>query len=183
METYISILRGINVGGHQKVPMKELKLLIENIGYQNVATYIQSGNVVFRMEKNMATDSISEEIGKAIEQQFGFKVTVITRSMSEWKQTLSGNALLLVAGLAVDKFHVTFLEREPEPALADKLSMIDFSPERLVIRGKDVYLYCPDGYGTSKLTNSFFENKLKVTATTRNWRTAIVLGELAYNIR
>jgi uncharacterized protein (DUF1697 family) len=182
METYISILRGINVGGHRKIPMKDLKQMLDKLGYQDVTTYIQSGNVVFRSGKGNSPAGISNEIEKAISLTFGFEVPVITRSMHEWKQTLSENPLLHDAGLDVDKFHVTFLEREPEPALADNLSMIDFSLERLVIRGKDVYLYCPDGYGNSKLTNSFFENKLKVTATTRNWRTVIVLGELANKI-
>jgi uncharacterized protein (DUF1697 family) len=179
MHTLIAILRGINVGGHKKVPMKELKNLFETLEYKDVTTYIQSGNVVFKSSDNKSAETISAEIEEAIRQKFGFDVPVICRTKNEWNETISGNPFTGKPDFDPSFFHVTFLEKAPSKEKTESFSNLDFSPEKYFISGKDIYLYCPNGYGNAKLVNTFIEGSLRVKATTRNWKTVEALGELA----
>ena len=179
MQTLIAILRGINVGGHKKVPMKVLKELFESIGFSDVITYIQSGNVVFRSEDEKPARFFSEKISEAIRIKFGFDVPVICRTKDEWNETIQSNPCLQMQGIDFSFLHVTFLEKVPAENVAEAFTNLDFSPEKFFIRGKDVYLYCPNGYGNAKLNNTFIESRLGVMATTRNWKTVVTLGELA----
>lgn len=179
MQTLIAILRGINVGGHRKVPMKELKELFESLGFREVITYIQSGNVVFRTGNTEPAGMLAENIGKAIREKFGFSVPVICRTKEEWKEAIERNPFSGKAGLDVSFLHVTFLEKAPEEKITKSFSSLDFPPERFLISSMNVYLYCPDGYGNAKLNNTFLESRLGVMATTRNWKTVVVLGEIA----
>jgi len=179
MQTLIAILRGINVGGHKKVPMKSLKELIESLGFTDVMTYIQSGNVVFRSPENKPAELFSEMINVAMRGQFGFNVPVICRTKDEWNKTIHNNPFLQVPGLDPSFLHVTFLEKASAENVAATFTAHDFSPEKVFIRGKDVYLYCPNGYGNAKLNNTFIEGRLGVAATTRNWKTVLTLGEKA----
>lgn len=181
MQTFIAILRGINVGGHKKVPMRELKEMCDSLGFRNVITYIQSGNVVFRSAKELTGELLSEKISEAILIKFGFEVPVICRTMDEWNEPIENNPFLSLPGINSSFLYVTFLEKVPAENLVAAFTNIDFSPEKFFIRGKDVYLYCPDGYGNAQLNNTFIENRLGVMATTRNWKTVVTLGELAAN--
>lgn len=177
----ICILRGINVSGQKKVPMAELKKLFEDLGFTHVTTYIQSGNVVFTSGR---TDIklISVEIEKKIQQQFGFHVPVILRTQYELQRAVDENPFLTEPGVDVAKLQITFLETQPEKERLDKIQLIRFDPDRFVIRQREVYLYCPDGYGRTKLNNTFFENKLKISATTRNLRTVNEMLKIASGI-
>jgi uncharacterized protein (DUF1697 family) len=169
MKTYLAILRGINVGNKQ-IKMTELKSLFEELKCSHVKTYIQSGNVVF----NHAVINHEEQvkvIEKKIAEKFGFQVPVIIRSQTELAGTVEHNPFLREPDIEMDKLHVTFLSSVPEPANQAKVKDLQFGADRFIVAGKDVYVYCPGGYGNTKLSNTFFENKLKVTATTRNWRT------------
>ena len=177
METYIAILRGINVGKKQVV-MADLKRLLETAGLSDVQTYIQSGNVVFRHEKQ-DEKTMARRLETLLTANYGFDVPVLVRSAREWDETLAANPFLQRENTAPDKLHVTFLADAPEPALLEKLETVDFKPDEFAVVGRDVYLYCPDGYGRTKLSNTFFEKKLKVSATTRNWATVNKLGELS----
>lgn len=178
MATYISILRGINVSGQKKVPMKELHSLYQSLGFSDVATYIQSGNVVFKTVDKNPKDLVSL-IEEKINGHFGFRVPVLVRSAEEMKQVLGSNPFLAEKGIEEDKLHVTFLDELPVQANIDKLNSYDFPPDRFTLSGKEVYVYCPNGYGRTKIHNNFFENKLKVGATTRNWKTVNTLAEMA----
>lgn len=179
MEVYISILRGINVSGHKKVPMAELKQLYEELNFKNITTYIQSGNVIF--EHNKTEDStLAKKISKKILEKFKFEVPVIIRSSKEIEKVVKSNPFLKEKNIDPEKLHVTFLEEAPEKELVDKIKDLEFNSDRFVIKDMEVFLYCPDGYGNTKLTNTFFENKLKVTATTRNWKTTNKLLELSH---
>ena len=178
MITYISILRGINVSGQKKVPMKELLALYESLGFSDVSTYIQSGNVVFKSAEEKS-ERLVRQIEAKIKAHFGFEVPVIIRTAEELKRIQVSNPFLKQAGIEEDKLHVTFLDQLPQQPGVDKLMTYDFTPDRFILQGLEVYVYCPNGYGRTKIHNNFFENKLKTGATTRNWKTVNTLVEMA----
>ncbi|HMX97150.1 MAG: DUF1697 domain-containing protein [Bacteroidetes bacterium] len=180
MTTFISILRGINVSGHRLIKMDALKELCASLKMQQVKTYIQSGNIIFQSTLHNC-DAISKMIESAILKKFGFEVPVITLSQSELKGCLQDNPFIKERKLDAAYFHVTFLSEQPSVNNSVEAEAIKLRNDRFVIKGRCIYLYCPDGYGNTKLTNSFFENKLKVTATTRNWKTVNELLRLAEN--
>jgi uncharacterized protein (DUF1697 family) len=142
METYIALLRGINVSGQRMIKMEELKTALAELNFSNIRSYIQS--VV---------------------------VPVIIRTRADLEKISNNNPFLGKRNENVDKLHVTLLAEEPGHSNRRMTEENSFLPDEFVISGKDIYLYCPNGYGRTKLTNQFFENKLKTTATTRNWKT------------
>lgn len=177
---YISILRGINVGGHKKVKMADLKSLYETQGFESVTTYIQSGNVIFESTKNLNKTSARDSIEKAIEEKYGFHVPVDIRTNKELEQVVENcpfEEALSEENSA--KVLVTFLQSTPSKQNQNLLLKLVKPPEKLTIQGEEVYLYCPNGYGKSKLTNTFIENKLDSSATTRNWKSVKKLYELS----
>lgn len=178
METYISILRGINVSGHKKIQMDDLKALFENLKFKTVTTYIQSGNVIFKASKQR-DEVLAKKIEEAIYSKYNFEVPAIIRSVQEMRNIIAVNPLLKESNIDAEKLHVTFLEEVPDKTKVDSIKSSGYSPDKFIIIGKEIFLYCPNGYGITKLSNNFFENKLKVSATTRNWKTVNKLLELA----
>jgi len=183
MTTYISILRGINVGGQKKILMSDLKALYEGLGFKEVITYIQSGNVIFNVVDSISDGQAAEMIKQALYQKIRFEVPVLVRTSLEMQTTQRINPFIENKSLDIDKMHVTFLGELPNEENLKHIKKYDYTPDLFHITGKDVFLYCPNGYGTTKLSNSFFESKLKVSATTRNWRTVNTLVEIATNIK
>jgi len=178
MAKYISILRGINVGGNRKILMKELKVLYEKLGFAEVETYIQSGNVVFESDLTLLTADLEAKIEQAIIETFGFDVSVIIRTADEWAKSIVNNPFWKEKDADIDRLHLTCLKEVPSPELLEKIKLFQFLPDRYEVIGRDVFIFCAAGYGTSKLVNSFFESKLKVPATTRNWKTVMKLNEM-----
>lgn len=178
MDKYISILRGINVSGNRKILMKDLKVLFEKMGLLKVETYIQSGNVVFESDLKWSNADLEVKIQQAIIETFGFDVPVIVRSADEWAKSIANNPFWKEEDADIDRLHLTCLKEVPSPELLEKIKLFHFLPDRYEIIGKDVFIFCAAGYGTSKLTNPFFESKLKVPATTRNWKTVLKLHEM-----
>ena len=178
METYIAILRGINVGGHKAIKMELLRKLCEELGFTKVKTYIQSGNIVFQAE-NLVYKTLEEKIGSKIKQTFGFEVPVLIKTKLELEQIIAQNQLL--EGHDETFLHVTFLAEIPSKANVDKI-IGPFANDKFLISASAVYLYCPDSYSSSKLSNTFLEAKLKVTATTRNWKTVKELAKIALEV-
>ena len=178
METYISILRGINVSGHRIIKMEKLRELYADLGFKNVKTYIQSGNVVFQA-KGKSNDELSLKIEKSIKENLGFEVPVIVIELKELKQILKSNPFLKDKTKDISFLHITFLSGNPNQEDLDKIINVKYEQDEFSLIKKAVYLYCPNGSGNSKLTNTFFENKLKVNATTRNWKTALELLNIA----
>lgn len=174
---YISLLRGINVSGQKKIKMTDLKYLYERLGFQDVATYIQSGNVIFKAENH--TD-LNQRIEKAIQKQYSFHVPVEIRTSREMSSIIK-NCPFGSRNSDEDgtKILITFLSAEPSQENLATLRPHVIDPEKLLLKGKEIYLYCPNGYGKSKLSNTFLEQKLKVGATTRNWKTVNKLHELS----
>lgn len=175
----IAILRGINVGGKRKILMVDLKLLFEDLGFADIKTYIQSGNVVFISPNQTTNIEIADKIEKSILERFGFDVPVIVRSANEWQKSVKNNPFYLEKEVDISKLHLTILKEIPGTENRIKVESNNYEPDKFVIRDKDVFIFCEGKYHQSKLTNNFFESKLKVTATTRNWKTVLQLLELS----
>jgi uncharacterized protein (DUF1697 family) len=174
---YISLLRGINVGGKKKVEMDKLKLVYEDLGFNRVRSYIQSGNLMLETTKNWDTKKLSSKIEKQLAKAFGFDILVILREQKELQEVVENNPFL-IKNSEPEKLHVTFLRESPKSFPVEELGKAKFKEEDFVLKGKEIYLYLPYGYGRTKLNNSFFEKKLGITATTRNWRTVNTLSRL-----
>lgn len=177
METYLAILRGINVSGKNLIKMAELKVLLQGKGLTDVQTYIQSGNVVFKYKPTVPA-KLSDLISKTIKEAFGFDVPVVIRTAEEMATILSYNPYLKQKNISIEQLYVTCLETLPVIENLNKLEGINSGDDTYQIIGREIYLHCPGGYGNTKLNNNLFENKLKVTATTRNWKTMTVLSEM-----
>lgn len=180
MRTYISFLRGINVGGHHKILMADLQKLYQNLALLEVKTYIQSGNVVFKVldNENRTVNQLEQEIENAIKEKYQFEIAVIIRTVEELQKVAQENPFL-GEGRDKDQLLVMFLKNQP---LIEKLNIIDknkFIPDDFLCIDKEIYLYCPNGYGKTKLTNNLFETKLKNIATTRNIKTVQIMLDLA----
>ena len=173
----VALLRGINVGGKNKLPMKELTALFVEAGCEEVRTYIQSGNVVFRAG-SAVEEEISSIISASILERYGYQVPVITRTAGELQEIMEANPFL-EAGAETDKLHVMFLAELPDSASVDTLDPERSPGDEFAVRGREVYLHCPNGVARSKLTNSYFDARLSTTSTSRNWRTARKLLALA----
>lgn len=177
MTTYIAILRGINVSGHKIIKMERLRAAFEEIGFTNVKTYVQSGNVLFETSKPPA--SLAATIERKILDAFGFEVPVLTKSSREMMDIVKRNPLLKEASIDQGKLHVTFLSDNPPRNALELLKPLAAGAEQVHILDRAVYLYCPNGYGNTKLTNTAIEKKLSCRATTRNWATTNKLLEMA----
>lgn len=179
MQTYVSILRGINVSGQKKILMADLKTLYEKLGFKEVSTYIQSGNVVFKVDGKLRDIELVQKIESAISKKYDFHVPVIIRSEEELKKIISSNPFLKEKEIDVKKLHVTFLSEIPAKENVADIESINYLPDQFIISGKEIYLHIPISYGETKLSNNFFEKKLKIKATTRNWNTVNKLFEMA----
>ena len=178
MSHYISLLRGINVSGQRKIRMGELRVLYESLNFNNVRTYIQSGNVIFENHKTDISE-LTNTIEAAIEQTFGFAVTTLIRTKKEFYNLIEGNPFLDECKGDITKLHVTFLSDTPSKSSVNEIRRFDCGSDQFFMSGKEVYLFCPNGYGRTKLSNSFLERKLGVSATTRNWKTVTTLYDLS----
>ncbi len=178
MTKYISILRGINVSGQNKIKMDALKELYEDLHFTNVQTYIQSGNVVFQCDKSEQKD-LALRISQLLQKKFGFDIPVIVLEISELKNIIGRNPYINDQSRDISHLHVTFLASRPDPIDIKIIQQYKSPNEELTLTENAVYLYCPNGYGRTKLTNTFLEKKLKTGATTRNWRTTTELLHIA----
>lgn len=177
MATYIALLRGINVSGQKMIKMVELKAMFESLGFETVQTYIQSGNVVFQ-SNDLTEEEMAERIHLAILDRFGFEVDVQVFSVPIWNQVIANNPFVTHENLDEAKLYVSLLATLPLPENVEKLASFAFQEETYQLIDRAVYLYVPKGYGNAKLSNNFLENKLKVSATTRNWKTMLTLRDM-----
>ena len=176
--TYIALLRGINLGGHKIVKMDQLRKTFEELGFADVKTYIQSGNVVFK-----APAQIPAKLAKRIEEkilgQFGFPVPVVVKTAVEIGEVISSNPLLKEKGIDPTRLHVTFLCLRTRQERAESAGCGKAAPDQFRCSAQAVYLHCPNGYHATKLGNNVLEKMLKVGTTTRNWNTVNKLWEMA----
>jgi uncharacterized protein (DUF1697 family) len=176
--TFVALLRGINVGGHKIIKMEQLRNAFAELGYEDVATYVQSGNVVFKAPAKITGD-LSKKIEEMMLRQFSMSVPVIVRTAEEVGDVLRNNPFLKERGIDITGLHVTFLSRAPQKVAIKGLDAIEAGPDRFHCRGQEIYLHCPNGFGGTKLTINAFERVLAVGATTRNWNTVSKLHEMA----
>ena len=175
--TWIALLRGINVGGHRKVPMANLRELCAGLGFTSVRTYIQSGNVVFRSRAGSAT--VASRLREGILRTFGFDVAVVVRTLDELDAVVEANPFLAEGTPDPTRLHVTFLEEGPSDEVRAEYARHRAGTDELRLGGREAYLHCPGGLGKSKLTPTFMERALGTATTTRNWRTVTTLLEMA----
>ncbi|WP_328667383.1 DUF1697 domain-containing protein [Streptomyces sp. NBC_00322] len=175
---YAALLRGINVGGHKKVPMAELRELLTELGHGNVATYLQSGNAFFSSASD-DEQALATALERAIHQRFGFGVDCLVRS-GPYLQAVADDCPFPADELEGKQLHVTYFS---EPVGPERLASIDtaaFLPEEFRLGDRVLYLYAPNGLGRSKLAEALGKPRLfkGIVATSRNWNTVVKLAEL-----
>jgi len=178
MAKFIALLRGINVSGQKQIKMSALKTLFEDLKFTNVQTYIQSGNVMFD-SKVTNLKRLKIKIENRIKETFGFDVEVIVKTPGELRDALKNNPFLKSKKNNDEGIYFTFLSGKPLIDNIKKLTEVDYKPEEYTIKEDVIYLNFPKGYGKSKMNNNFLEKKLKVIATTRNYKTVKTLFEMA----
>jgi len=179
MTKKIAILRGINVGKKRRILMADLILLFENLGFTNIKTYIQSGNIFFTTKRKVDSIELADIIENTITEKYGFEVPVIIRSADELEAAIKTNPFYQSEATDIKQLHLTFLKELPAKENLLQTETYNFEPDQFAINNKEVFVFCNGKYHKSKLTNNFFERKLKVAATTRNWKTVLKLLELA----
>ena len=175
-QIHVALLRGINVGGKNKLPMKPLIELFVEAGCTNVASYIQSGNVVLGAASALARQ-LPTLIQTAIGKRFGLNVPVILVSANELSHIAADNPFLK-AKIELDVLHLGLLAKEPSAGQAAGLDENRSPPDAFVLRGRALYFHLPNGIARTKLTNAYFDRALDTTCTIRNWRTVQKLVEL-----
>lgn len=178
MITYIALLRGINVSGKYPLKMDALKQLFITLCCQNVKSYIQSGNVVFQ-SKSTETDSLERAIRSSIKDDYGYDVFVFVLNKKKLLDLFYSNPFCNKVGIDISKLHLTLLQNLPKLKDIESVELFNKeSHDEFEILGNSIYLYCPNGYGKTKLNTIFFEKKLRTSATTRNWKTISKLVEI-----
>lgn len=175
MIKYIALLRGINVGGQKKIPMAELRALLTNVGLENVHTYIQSGNVIFQSSET-DTSKLALKIQDTITSHFEFEVPVLVLKPEALQQIVDECPF---PKQQKENSHFIMLYAAPENNLVDEVARLSYPNEVFLITNYCVYFHSFNGYGKTKFSNNFFERKLKVTATARNYKTMIKLLSLS----
>jgi uncharacterized protein (DUF1697 family) len=182
MATYIAMLRGINVLGRKIVKMDRLRSSLESLGFRHVTTYVASGNVIFQAAKQ-SPDRLAAKISEKIRREFGFSVSIVLKTPQELEKIVNNNPFPKNKQIDVSKLHVTFLSERPATNAQKALESIAAGSDRFHCAALAVYLYCPDGYGRTKLGNNTLEKKLSVGATTRNWKTVTTLLKMASELQ
>ena len=178
MPTYISLIRGINVGGHKSVKMDTLRKAVEAIGFEQVRTYVQSGNLVFQAPKQSAA-SLSKKIEAVILKQFGHEASVITKTPEELKAAIEKNPFLKNKAITAERLYLTFLSGRPEAVNVKRLDAVSSGDDKDRWHDDVIYFHLPNGSGNSKLATAPLEKWCSLRATTRNWRTVNSLLEMA----
>jgi uncharacterized protein (DUF1697 family) len=176
MTVYVAMLRGVNVGGNS-LKMDWLRAACENLGCQNVRTYVQSGNVVFSSRASAA--KLVPTLKETIDAQTRLPVTVVLRSAADMARIVVENPFLKQKGIDATKLHVTFLGKAPVRPALDRLDALAGTRDQYRLNGSELYLHCPINYGETKLSNGAIEKVLGVSATTRNWKTVTTLHQMA----
>ncbi len=178
---FVALLRGINVGGKNKLSSEELVGLFEEVGCDRVRTYIQSGNVVYRAGSHL-TKAVPAAVVAAIERDYGFSVPVVTRTAAELAAVVEENPFV-VGGEDPKTLHVAFLADRPSVTQVSQLDPSLSPGDQFVVSGREVYLHCPNGLARTKLTNAYLDSTLGTVSTMRNWKTVNVLAQWSAEAR
>ncbi len=174
---HLALLRGINVSGHNMIKMDILKTILENVGFKNVETFVQSGNVFLEAEDENA-QSIGFTIKQEIAKQLGLDVSIIVISKADLEKCLTNNPFFKEKEVDTKKLYVAFISKELNNSALNELKTSQFKPDEAYIDGNRIYMKLETGAGNTKLTQKYIEKKLNLTATSRNWNTVNKLIEL-----
>ena len=177
MPVFVAMLRGINVTGHNIIPMEQLRSHCAALGLKNLKTYVQSGNIVFDAKET--PEHWAKAIEGMIKKKFTFDVPVIVRTEAEMEAVFKANPFLEQKGVDAARLYVSFLSDLPGKEGLKALASVAAAEDRFESVGHEIYLYCPGGYGNTKLSNNLVEKKLGTRATTRNWNTVGKLCAMA----
>jgi uncharacterized protein (DUF1697 family) len=178
MVVIVSMLRGVNVGAHNRIKMDALRALYESLGLRDPQTYVQSGNVVFRTDKRDLV-ALAKRIEDAIERSFGFRPAVILRTASELRDVIARNPFAKRRDIEPSKLLVNFLAGDPGTEVREKVLSLKTDPEELRMDGRELYIYFPNGMARPKMSWAVLEKTLKTTGTGRNWNSVAKLLEMA----
>lgn len=176
MARYVALVRGINVGGHRRVSMGDLRGLTEALGHEDVRTYVQSGNVLFTSSAR-SERKLEEGFEKAIAKELGHEVRVMVRSASHLERIITENPYG-DRKPEPKQLHVVFLADKPKAADVRSFDTTAYEPDEVTAMERDLYVYLPNGAGQAKLTNAILEKRLGVPGTMRNWRTVTTLADM-----
>lgn len=177
MNTYVALLRGVNLGARNKVSMSELRRLLASLGFEDAVTYLQSGNAVFRTRRT-DTRAIAAAIQRAVATEVGVDAAVVLRTPADLRRVVENNPFAADETDAT-RLLVVFLDRTPRAAATKQLDPGSPGPGRFAVNGREIYVHVPNGFARSKLSLDYFERGLGLTGTMRNWRTVTKLLELA----
>jgi uncharacterized protein (DUF1697 family) len=177
MRIVIALLRAVNMAGHNSIKMKELSEMFAGMDHPEAKIFIQSGNVVLQSDDD--SDKLSAEIAAAIKQEFDLDIAVMIRTAGEVQELAARNPYLREENFNGSKMAVVFLNKVPSAEALKKMEEINFPPDKYCIDGKEIFIYCPNGFGRSKLSTNFFERKLNVFGTARNWKTINSILDIA----
>ena len=175
MGSHVALLRGINVGGKNPLPMQELVRMFDAAGCANVRTYIQSGNVIF--DASAGASKVAQIVSASIEKRFGYRIPVVLRTAAQLRKTIGANPFLK-AGADEKALHVYFLADAPKAAAIAGLDAARSAPDVFHVLGQEIFLHLPNGMARTKLTNAYFDSKLATVSTARNWATVLKLAEM-----
>src|SRR5882757_2776543 len=178
MAVIISMLRGVNVGGHNKIKMEALRALYESLKLRGAQTYVQSGNVIFRTEER-DTARLTKRIEEGIERKFGFRPDVVLRTAAEMREVVARNPFAKRRGIEPGKLLVSFLASDPGEEGREKVRQMKCEPEEMRIDGREIYIYFPNGAGRSKLPWAGLGKMVKTQGTGRNWNSVTKMLEMA----
>jgi uncharacterized protein (DUF1697 family) len=165
--------------GHNSVKMADLSSLYKELGFKDAVTYIQSGNVIFNCADNQAAPEIALNIERAILKRFNYNIPVMIRTVEELRRIISLNPFLYEENFEPSKMAVIFLQEKATEGQIKAVVNVDYPPDKFKIEGKEIFIYCPDGFGRTKLYTNFFEKKMVVKGTARNWKTISALLKIA----
>lgn len=174
MKTYIALLRGINVGGHNKIPMAELRDVLSKLGFIDVETYIQTGNIIYK--SNESKPVLEQKIYNAIKTHFGFEISTLVKTKNELQHIFDACPF---AQTKKESSYFAILSKTPKPELVTEALQKTYENEEFYILNHCIYFYCANGYGKAKFNLNYFEKKLNVNATARNYKTMVKLLELS----
>ncbi len=165
--------------GHNKIKMTDLSALYFKLGIADAETYIQSGNVIFSEIGSIPPSALSVNLEQAILERFNYIVPVMVRTREEMNNLFFTNPFLGEKDFDPSKMAVIFLHDEPSATQIQKVANVDYPPDKFIIAGRDIFIYCPNGFGRTKLYTNYFENKMGVSGTARNWKTIITILDIA----
>src|ERR1700722_3334128 len=181
MPVVICMLRGVNVGGHNRVKMNDLKKLFTSLKLRDPQTYVQSGNIVFTTDER-DLDKLRKNLEAAIHKKFGFQTDVILRSAKDLRNVIARNPFAKRKDIHPGKLLVTFFSADPGEAARKQARAIKYDPEELFMEARQAYIFLPNGSGRSKLNGPLIPKTLKVQGTARNWNSVTKMLEIAENM-